>query len=220
MKFTLRILTLLLLLSLGTVHAQHAQTEKAKLKPSFDYSMALLSHMIWTAKVFQNDCASRVSPHHVEKSLTPWFQSYQPFIDQIMRIGQQHQFTNGESWENTWKFLEDQARKDVYNRFFPPDDEHCYSAFIVFKDGTYDLAQFPVHLQVLGLDLPKELTHPDPKKLYKMDRGILYNIIFRAEVMRTTCASELGSRKLSDIHAWFKRNQPLIDKIRKRGVPL
>ena len=210
MMFTLRILVLLGLLGLMALNSVHAQQSSTRLDPR--YAILMLSDMILTAQSFRAECAPRVRTVRKAETLTPWFQRNQPIIDQVIRISQQQELEN---WESMWKSMEIRARKNVLE-LVNPDWGGCSAWLGMFSDGSYELLNFPVHLEVVGVK-PPAATKKSPKLTSDDASTALSNFIFTVEVLLQECVGDLNSTEITALNTWLQRNDSIIEQIKAKG---
>ena len=88
-----------------------------------------------------------------------WFKRNQPIIDQVNEKGKdgnwQSQGRSSEQvWDEMWQANAAQARMRAAEAIKPAPKLMCVDALRPFSDGSLELANFPVHLQSLGVKLP------------------------------------------------------------------
>ena len=156
MRNTLRALAVIALL---VANAAQAGEPNAKRTPPFTSAIGVVTAIIHSANAYRAECAPLLSAKELDDTVGQWFKRNQPIVDQVIEKGKngnwQSQGRSSEQvWDEMWKANTAQARLRASEAIKPSPKAMCVDALRPFSDGSLELANFPVHLQSIGVKLP------------------------------------------------------------------
>ena len=156
MRNTLRTLALISLLA---CHAAQASEPNGKRTPPFANAIGVVAAIIHSANAYRAECTQWLSAKELDDTVGQWFKRNQPIVDQVIEKGKNGNWqsqgrTSEQVWDEMWKANAAQARMGAAEAVKPVPKAMCVDALRPFSDGSLELANFPVHLQSIGVKLP------------------------------------------------------------------
>jgi len=126
-----------------------------KLVPQPMFALPFLTHPTLQAEAYRSVCAQHVTPKQIEDSVGRWFTRNQGLSDQVLAAGKRQKFFNEANPEKTWLRVREQqgveVRRMVAEVVASDPFRACIDGLRQFNDGAMELANYPVHLQALGI---------------------------------------------------------------------
>ena len=148
-----------LLLFVLSVMSASAADQAPRRPPPFPSTLGMLTSFIYTAQAYRAECAKHVTAKELHGSVGEWFERNQPLIEQVFAAGRKAKwFSADRSSEEVWAQMQrtdsEAIRAQIKGLIQSAPKTMCIDGMRPFKDGSYELENFPVHLKVLGVAVP------------------------------------------------------------------
>jgi hypothetical protein len=136
--------------------SQYVTAQESRPLPQPDIALGMLTAIVYTAEAVRKECPAHVGDARVDAVLDPWFKRNEPFAERLFAYGRSAQWSpKGESDPNRWAQMQEQDRSRVrswlIDQLNPLPSAGCADLLLLFKNGTNEIGNFPVHLKVLGI---------------------------------------------------------------------
>jgi len=129
-----------------------------KLVPEPVFALPFLTHPTLQAEAYRAACAKHVTPKQMEDSVGRWFTRNQALSDQVLAAGKAQTFYGETDSAKAWTRLRgqqaDEIKRMVAENVSSDSFHACIDGLRQFNNGSMELANYPVHLQALGIKVP------------------------------------------------------------------
>jgi hypothetical protein len=138
------------------IAAQPAAAQDSRPLPQPAVALGMLTTFVYTAEAVREVCPAHAGAASVSAILDPWFARNGPFAEQLFAYGKSAHWSLTETASpQRWLQLQEQdrarVRRWVASQIEPDPKSFCADLLLLFKNGTNEIGNFPVHLGVLGI---------------------------------------------------------------------